>query len=155
MSVGTFLKKLWNGVKKLFQGLKPELKKAIEIGATIVDNMKKFAESPAADLLTAIIPGDLDDKVKAKLRELLPKILTEMKLVESCTGLTDSNEIVACGIRTLQQIAGDHIKDSARKNFYDSLAVMIAEVAADGKLSWDDSKIILKWYYDNVKEAQE
>jgi hypothetical protein len=147
----SIFKKIWSGIKKAFDGLKPEFKNAIHVGVTIVDKMKSFTESPVAGVITALIPGDLDDKIKEKLREYLPKILIEMKLADSCTGLSDPNEIVACAVKTLQQIGGDWISDDAKKNFYDSLAVLIAQVASDGKLSWDDAKAVIKWYYDHKK----
>lgn len=149
----SIFKKIWSGIKKIFEGLKKEFKDAIHIGVIIVDKMKTFVESGTADVLTAIIPGTLDDKIKDRLREYLPKILIEMKLAESCTGLSDPNEIVACAIKTLQQINGDWVSESAKKNFYDSLAVLIAQVASDGKLSWDDAKTIIKWYYDHVQKS--
>lgn len=147
----SIFKKFWNAIKKAFEGLKPEFKTAIHIGVSVVDKMKTFVESPTADVLTAIIPGDLDDKIKEQLRKYLPRIVTEMKLAEQCTELTDPNEIVACAINTLQQIGGDWISDDAKKNFYDSLAVLIAQVASDGKLTWDDAKAVIKWYYDHKK----
>lgn len=151
MSLKKLVQRIWGGIKKAFQKLSPQLKAAIAIGVTVVDNIKKFTDSELADVLTAIIPGDIDDKIKDKLRELLPKIVVEMKLAEQCSGLTDPNEIMACAIKTLQQIGGDWIADGARKNFYDSLATLIAQVAADGKLDWDDSKLIAKWFNDNEK----
>jgi hypothetical protein len=141
MSLKSFFRKIWEGIKKAFEGLAPDLKEAIHIGVIVVDNMKTFIEGEAADVLTAIIPGQLDDVIKERLRAFLPKILIEMKLAEQCSELTDPSEIVACAIKTLQQIGGD------------CLAVMIAEVASDGKLTWDDSKAIIKWYNDNVKKA--
>ena len=152
MSLKSFLRRLWAGIKKAFEGLKPELKKAISIGVEVVEKMKQYVARPGVDVLTAIIPGDLDDRIKERLREWLPRILAEMKLVERCMDETDPQKVVECGVLTLQQITGDWISDSARKNFYDSLAVMVAQVASDGKLDWSDAKIILKWYYDNVKK---
>jgi hypothetical protein len=147
----SIFKKIWSAIKKIFDKLPQEFKTAIHIGVAVVDNMKSFVDSPIADVLTAIIPGDLDDRIKEELRKYLPKIVIEMKLAEQCSELTDPNEIVACAIKTLQQIGGDWISDDAKKNFYDSLAVLIAQVASDGKLTWDDAKAVIKWYYDHKK----
>lgn len=146
-----FFKQLWQGIKRIFDKLPKEFKTAIHVGVTVVDAMKNFVDSGVADVITSIIPGDLDDKIKDALRKYLPKIVTEMKLAEQCSELTDPNEIVACAIKTLQQIGGDWISDDAKKNFYDSLAVLIAQVASDGKLTWDDAKAVIKWYYDHKK----
>lgn len=155
MSLKTFVNRILGELKKAFSRMKPEIKKAVAIGVLVVDNIRKFVDSPIADVITTLIPGDVDDKVKILLREHLPKVFAEMKLVEQCGQLTDPNEIVFCGIRTLQQISGDWLKDGARKNFYDSLAVLLAQVAADGKLDWDDAKLIEKWYYDNKHNKTE
>jgi len=147
--IGNLIRKVWEGIKKTFQGLKPELKKAIAIGVVIVDNMKHFVDSQAADVITALIPGDLDDKIKERLRQELPRILVNMKLAETCAYLEEPDEIVACAVKTLQSIGGDY-----RKAFLNELAVLIAQVAADGKLTWDDGQYILKWYYDNVHKQK-
>ena len=152
MSLKSVFKKVWGSIKEAFNKLPAKSKTALLIAVTIVDNMKKFVESPVADVMTALIPGTADDVVKERLRLWLPKIFIEMKLAEQCAGLTDPNEIVACGVKTLQQIGGDWISDSAKKNFYNSLAVLIGEVASDGKLTWDDLQWITKWYNDNVKK---
>lgn len=146
-----FFKKIWNSIKSVFDKFSPEAKKAIHIGVAIVDNMKSFVQSPVADIFTAIIPGNVDDRIKDLLRQYLPKIVIEMKLVDAVLGETDPQVIVQEAIATLQQITGDWISDAARKNFYDSLAVLIAQVAADGKLTWDDAKAVVKWYYDHQK----
>lgn len=142
MSLSKFLKKIWQGIKKLFDGLTPKLKDAIHIAVTIVEKIKNFVAGPGADVLTAIIPGELDDAIKDKLREWLPKIFIELKLVEECAGETDPNKIVECGIRTLQKISGDF-----QSAFLHDLSILIAQVAADGKLTWSDAVFILEWYY--------
>lgn len=155
MSVGSFLKKIWQGLKNLFKNLPKEAKNAIHIGVVIVDKIKVFVDNPAVDILTALIPGDIDDKIKDKLREFLPKILFELKLADSCGQLTDPAQITACAVATLQKIGDDFISDAAKKQFYDSIAVLIATVASDGKLDLSDAKYVLKWYYDHIYKPQQ
>lgn len=144
MSLGSFLSKIWASIKSLFDGLPNEFKIAIQIGVTVVENIKKVVDSPVADIITALIPGDVDDKIKDLLRAKLPIILTELKLADNCTGLTDSNEITLCAIKVLQSLDGD-----VKSAFLHNLSILIAQVAADGKLSWNDGVYILEWYYHN------
>lgn len=144
MSLKSFLAGIIAGIAHLFAGLKAELKAAVHIGVTVTDNIKNFVDSPVADVLTAIIPGDIDDKIKEWLRARLPDIFTELKLVDATLGLTDPNEIVAAGIKVIQGLGGD-IKSS----FEHSLSILIAQVAADGKLTWQDAVYILQWYYEH------
>ena len=150
MSLTSFLTKIWNEIKALFASFPSELKIAIHIGVQVAENMKNFVDSPTADILTALIPGDIDDKIKNWLRTKLPTILTELKLADSCGTLTDPNEITACAIKVLQALDGD-IKSA----FLHNLSILVAEVAADGKLSWSDGVYLLQWYYDHEFKTAE
>jgi hypothetical protein len=149
MSLKKFLANIWKGIKKAFEGLVPELQNAVRIGVALVDKAKVFIDSPAADLITAIIPGNVDDKIRAKIQEELPKILIKLKLVENCLGESDPNKIVECALKTLQDMTKED-----RKPFLHSLSILIAQVAADGKLTWSDALFILEWYYNNHKESE-
>src|ERR1700744_3231592 len=144
MSLQSFLTKIWNQIKALFDGIPAELKTAIHIGVIVTENIKNFVDSPAADILTAIIPGDIDDEVKNLLRAKLPAILTELKLADNCGSLTDPAEITACAVKVLQGLDGD-----VQNSFLHSISIMIAQVAADGKLTWSDGVYILEWYYQH------
>jgi hypothetical protein len=93
MSLTTFLTKIWAGIKNLFDGFPSELKIAIHIGVIVTEAIKTFVDSPEADVLTAIIPGSIDDDIKNLLRAKLPAILTELKLADSCGSLTDPAQI--------------------------------------------------------------
>lgn len=144
MSLKSFLSKIWAEVKSLFDGIPAELKTAISIGVVITEGIKTFVDSPVADVLTAIIPGTLDDDLKTLLRAKLPEILTELKLADNCSGLTDPSQITACAVKVLQGLDGD-IKSA----FLHSLSILVAQVAADGKLTWSDGVYILQWYYQH------
>jgi hypothetical protein len=150
MSLKSFFQKLFGGLKHVFNGLDQPLKDALRIGVEVVDKLKTLVDSPGADLLTAIIPGTIDDVIKERLRVFLPKILIELKLVENCASQTDPNVIIQCAVDTLQRLTGDWVKDGSKKNFLDSLAVLVAQCAADGKFDWDDVKYLTKWYYDHI-----
>ncbi len=148
MSLQTFLARIWQQIKSLFQGIPAELKTAVHIGVLVTENIKNFTDSPIADVLTALIPGDTDDKIKDLLRAKLPAILTELKLTDSCSALTDPNEITACAIKVLQGLDGN-IKSA----FLHNLSILISEVVSDGKLSWSDAVYILQWYYEHEYKA--
>ena len=148
MSLQSYLSKIWSEVKALFDGIPAELKTAIHIGVLVTENIKNFVDSPVADILTAIIPGDIDDEIKNWLRAKLPAILTELKLADSCSALTDPAEITACAVKVLQALDGD-IKSA----FLHNLSILISQVAADGKLTWSDGVYVLEWYYQHEYEG--
>jgi len=148
MSLQTFLSKIWAEIKDLFSGMPAELQIAIHIGVIVTENIKNFVDSPAADVLTALIPGDADDELKDLLRAKLPAILTELKLADSCGTLTDPAQITACAIKVLQGLDGD-----IQSAFLHNLSVLVAQVAANGKLTWSDGVYLLQWYYQNEYQA--
>lgn len=149
MSLKSFLTKIWNQIKALFEGIPSELKTAIHIGIEVTENLKTIVDSPAADILTAIIPGNIDDEVKSWLRAKLPTILTELKLADSCGQLTGPAEITKCAVQVLQGLDGD-----VKSAFLHNLSIFVAQVAADGKLSWSDGVYILEWYYQHEFKAR-
>lgn len=145
MSIGSFFHNILSKIADLFHKIEPDVKNAIHVGVVITDKINNYVQSPVADILTAIIPGELDDAIKAKVREALPKILGELKLADQCGQLTDPNEIVQCAINVLQQIEGDF-----RAAFLHDISILIAQVAADGKLTWRDGVYLLQYYYEHI-----
>lgn len=148
MSLTSFLSKIWSEIKNLFAGIPAELKTAIHIGVIVTENIKTFVDSPAADVLTAIIPGDADDEIKDLLRAKLPEILTELKLADSCGSLTGPTQITECAVKVLQGLDGD-----VQSAFLHSLSILVAQVAANGKLTWSDGVYLLEWYYQHEYKA--
>jgi hypothetical protein len=134
----------WIRGMHLFDKISPELKTAIHIGVIVVEKIKQFIETPLADVVTAIIPGEIDDTVKNLLREYLPRLFVELRLADSCVDLTDPNEIVACALKTLQQIEGDF-----KNAFLHDISILVAQVAADGKLDWMDGVYLTEYYYQH------
>ncbi|MFD2145462.1 hypothetical protein [Mucilaginibacter antarcticus] len=144
MSLKSILSKIWETIKNLFADISPDLKSAIHLGVVITENIKLFVDSPAADVLTIIIPGTIDDGIKSILRAKIPAILTTLKLVDNCDDLTDPNQLVACAITTLQSLEGE-----INSAYLHTLSILIAQAAADGELTWSDSVYLLEWYYQH------
>jgi len=144
MSLKSFLAKIWALIKSLFDDMPAKLKTAIHIGVVVTENIKKFTDSPGADILTAIIPGDIDDEIKLLLRQKLPVVLAELKLADNCGNITDPEAILSCAVKVLQDLDGD-----VKSAFLHNLSIMMAQAAADGKLTWSDGVYLLQWYYQH------
>lgn len=144
ITIPIWLRKIWKTIQALFNRIPAELKTAIHTGVVVTENIKTFIESPAADILTLLIPGETDDRIKAALRIALPKILTQLKLANSCSAVTSPEELTVCAIKTIQSLTGD-----LKSAFLHNLSVLIAQVASDGKLTWQDGASIMEWYYQN------
>jgi len=144
IKIPTWLRKIWKAIQTLFNRIPAELKTAIHTGVIVTENIKIFVESPAADVLTVLIPGETDDRIKAALRVALPNILTQLKLADSCSETIKPDELTICAIKTIQSLTGD-----LKSSFLHNLSLLIAQVAADGKLTWKDGASIMEWYYQN------
>ena len=144
MSLKFFIRQIWNEIKSLFENFPDDMNAAVHLGVLVTENIKTFVDSPAADILTTIIPGDLDDELKNLLRAKLPEILTELKLADSCSGITDPQQITTCAIKVLQGLGGNF-----KSAFLHNLSIFIAQIAAKGSLKWSEGVSILEWYYKN------
>lgn len=148
MSLKSFLAKIWNGIKNLFAGIPAEIKTAIHIGVIVTENIKTVVDSPAADIFTALIPGDVDDRVKNLLRSKLPLILSELKLADNCQNITDPAQLISCALNTLQGL-----DKSIKNSFLHTISILLAGVIADGKLTWSDGVYLSEWYYQHKYKA--
>ncbi|MDN5287708.1 MAG: hypothetical protein JWR38_3982 [Mucilaginibacter sp.] len=143
MSLSRFITKLWNQIKNLFSSLPNELKIAVQIGIVITENIKTLVDSSTADILTAIIPGNIDNIIRDKLKQLLPVLLYELKLVESSLALTQPDAIVKAAIEAIKTL-----DRNIRPGVLHHLSVLIIQAASDGKLSWSDAVYLSQWYYE-------
>ena len=148
MSLKTFLQSILDYIKNLFNNIPNEIAIALKIGITITENIKTFVNSPAADVLTAIIPGDIDDKIKEKLQLSLPALLTELKLVESSLNLSQPNAIANAAIETIKAM-----DKNIKSGVLHQLSILITQLVADGKLSWSDGVYLSQWYYEHKFKA--
>ena len=147
MSIKTFLVKIWAEIETLFDNIPAELKLAAKVAVTVVENIKTVTDSPVIDVLTTIIPGDVDNDIVAVIRHALPTILTDLKLVNEQLTQTGSSAIAAEGIKTIATLSGD-IKNA----FLHDLGILLAQEIAKAKdhaLSWADGVYVIEWYYQH------
>lgn len=146
MSLASILRDIGNWISKKWKSLTPIAKKAIGIAVDVTTAIKLFdtASPQIADIITRLIPGDKDDKAVALIRAKLPLVMLELKLVDETLGLTDPEEIVLAGIKVIQQMQGDY-----KWGTLNNLSIILARIAADGKLDWNDAVYLAKYFYDN------
>ncbi len=142
MSIKSFINSLWRAIQSVFNILPPALKTAIHIGVTVTENIKNFVDSPLADVLTTVIPGDIDDKVMQILSTELPQLLSALKLADQCGESADSSQILKCAIQNLQ-----NLDNNTKSAFLHNISVLITQLVADDKLSWSDGVCVVEWYY--------
>ncbi|MCC8409800.1 hypothetical protein LJ707_12745 [Mucilaginibacter sp. UR6-1] len=139
MNIKAIINSIVKFIKNLFSKMPVDVKKAIEIGVLITENLKKFVDSPGADALTLLIPGEIDDKLKTWLRQALPQILIKLKLA-----IADDERVVALAAKELNKMDAD-----VKRAYLHSISVLCAQAASEKKLTWSDGVYLLEWYYKN------
>lgn len=95
-------------------GLKQKLRKAlrsfdeyveshVNTALTITTCMRNILQSPVTDLVTALIPGTLDDVAKAKTLQVLCASVDVLSVVKKCSGETDAKKKIQCFMDELKQ----------------------------------------------------
>lgn len=156
--MGTIIGNIFRSIARLFNKLKSEVKKLVPIAINIVEGIKSVMDSPVDDILATIIknaiPGDADDilidKITKVVKEWIPKVLIELKMVESVAGIDDQNEQLKAILSQFKLSS-----DETQNIFYHGLCSLILEKLSDGKLSWSDSIIISEYYFRNVAKKNE
>ncbi|MBY0245840.1 MAG: hypothetical protein K2Q03_10325 [Sphingobacteriaceae bacterium] len=135
-----FIKRLVEFIKGLFKNLSKEYKQALSVAVYVVDGLYNLVDNPVADVVTAITPTSVDDRVVMWLRDKLPTFLKQFKLFAEVADLTEPEEI----IKKVSEIL--HTLSPADKNGERlKIAVALAiEITEDGKLDWADAVKIIQ-----------
>ena len=150
MSIGSFFAGIWGAVKNLFHKMDDDTKKLLPVVIDVVNNAKNFNEGIGGDILTHLIPGDVDDSVRAKLTDILPKLLKTLSASNECANAGDDNAILKCALTKISVSDKD-----ARKVFYHGLAALLLEKLGDGKFTWDDAVATVQWFYMHKDELKD
>jgi hypothetical protein len=135
--------KLGQWFKRQMRNISEDAKTLIPAAIAVTNQWKAFIDSPVADLVTALIPGNVDDAIKNKLREKLPAVLLKLQLAHAIAGIEDINEQLKAILDVLK-LSGDDAKD----RFYHEFCYTTIEVLSDGKLTMGEASILAQMYFD-------
>lgn len=124
------MRKFFQWLKRLFTSAAAIIEKYITPSIEVVENIKLFIDSPVADLLTAVIPGGIDDMLKDKIRKILPIVLIDLRIADQCSKAGTPEAVLQCSVKALATYTND-AKNLALHN----IAVLLSKYLADGKLS--------------------
>ena len=148
----TIFQKALDFIKNLFNKIDDEAKVLVPIAINVVNGIKTVMDSPVDDVLVTLISmatkgtttPAIVQKVNDTIKEWIPKVLTDLVLIDSIAHITDVNEQLNAILAQLK------LSSDATKNIiYHGLSSLILEKLSDGKLSWSDSVSISQYYYTN------
>lgn len=149
------MKNVFEFIKNLFNKI---LGKAVdlfrqhaEISINVVENLKKVLDSGTADLITALIPGEIDNLLVAKLRQVLPIVLEKVAVSNNIvkTGKSHS-EIIDLVLKHLKKA-----NDDSKRLFWITLAAELNVALSDGKLSFAEGLLLSQLVYKEFKKTEE
>jgi hypothetical protein len=153
----TLLSNIWKSVKRKYDSIRYRTKKLVPIAINVVQGLKQVMENPVTDPILEIIkraiPGQADDllisKITKVVREQLPKVLLDLKMIESVANIQDQNEQLKAVIAQLKLSS-----DQTKLIIYHGIASLILECLSDGELSWSDAIAISEYYYKMDKQLK-
>ena len=145
------LLKIWEGIKSLWKKANDEVKEHAVAAVNIVEAIKNFNDSDAAnfidfvlDTVTAGATTPVTEKVREFIRKQFPKLLLELKIIQSIADLTDDNE-------KLKAILAELKVSSVNGILYKGIAGKALEYLEDGEWSFDDSVNLVTYWYQQTQ----
>lgn len=143
------MKKIFAFLKRLFASSKTLIAKYVRPSVLVVQEIKFFLDHPVTPLINAIIPGQVDDIITAKIKSILPEVLTVLGYTDECfnngKNLT-GDQIFQCAIAKLRLMRPDG-QDAALHN----IASLLSKYLADGKLSWREALHLAEETFQEIK----
>lgn len=134
-----FFKGLVGGDKKSGE----DLQATVALAVQLVNNLKDYLRSPMGNLLTAVIPGDWDNELKAKAQQFIEKVANNSAIITDCTSLQTSGEQLICVYNKIVSLNDEDEEDS----FWQKLGALATKVFADGRLSFGDAVLAAEFVY--------
>lgn len=140
--------KLSSFVKSLLGNIFDEFKKHSEAAVKVTGNIKKLVESPIADVVVTIIPGDIDNAIVEKLRKVLPEVTQKVAILHGILKENDTNsDIIASVIENLKEMNPD-----ARVTFWVLFSGELNKALSDGKLDLAEAFVLSQMAYIELKK---
>ena len=151
------LSNIWNFVQKIFKKVDDKTKVLAPIAIKVVQGVKIVMDSPADNVLLfladyglkGVVDPDTIKKVNDTIKAWLPKVLTELTMVNTIAGMADPNQQLQAIFANLKLSSNE-----TKAIVYRGLAALILQKLSDGKLTLSEVGEIAEYYYQNIVISQ-
>jgi hypothetical protein len=98
-----FCTKMRSQIKRMLRQFDNYVNEHINTALKITIALKRVLSSPVADIITTIIPGDVDNIIRQQLLMALEKATTVLLMADKCRRYTSISEKLDCLVRELRQ----------------------------------------------------
>lgn len=120
MAHHTFFGKIFGWIGDLFHNANKDF---LQIAIDITEAAKAGLLSGIADFISKLIPGDVDDKIVAFLKEKVPVLLADELMIQAAGLPATEEEAKALAIKLIDSFGG--LSDIDKEQFYTSVAAKI------------------------------
>ncbi|MEZ2337688.1 hypothetical protein AB6735_18725 [Mucilaginibacter sp. RCC_168] len=117
----------------------------IDHAIIIVNNVRNAMASPLAALITNLIPGTIDDKIRQALIDNLPKVAAALVYSKDLLNHWDGQTVLNAVLGTVK--TADKPEQDA---FAHNLAARILMIVSDGKVNWSLAVQVVEYYFKNI-----
>ena len=125
-----FCKNFKTKIKALINQFNRFVNANVETALKVSSSLKSILDSLPAQILTAIIPGDVDEAVRVKIVAALEKIVPALSIVDACKQYNDLEDKLKCFAEQLNKIAPE-----LRDAILSKLAALLASELDDQRLA--------------------
>lgn len=98
-----FCNKVRARIKRILQQFDEYLDEHIDTALYVTTALKKFLSSPAGDIITALIPGNLDNVIRQHLLAALENAIDTLQITDKCRKHEDIADKLLCLAEELRQ----------------------------------------------------
>lgn len=148
--IGQFLSKAFAWAKNILGKNYEFMRHNSHLAVAVTSGLKGFIESPVADFVTALIPGEADDIAKAKLRIVLPKVAQTVALAHGIIQQSTAQHEVVAGIVAYVRT----LNPDGRAIFWVNFAAQVNLSLADGKVSFSEAVAMAQLVFAEINEKK-
>lgn len=142
------LKRLWKSIVAIFNKADDFLEAHVTQALRLTSALKKLLDSPVADIVEALIPGDIDKLIREKLLLALDASVKALGIIDTCKGLNDADKL-RCIVAELQKLPKD-----GRDAVLFKMAALLVKYMHGSKMSQHMYDLITQARYYQIRQAK-
>lgn len=144
-----FLKLIWKAISSLWNKIDDYAEQNVDQALKITTTLRSLLTHPVADIVEALIPGDIDKLVREKLLLAVDAAVKALGIIDTCKGLNDADKL-RCIVAELQKLPAD-----GRDAVLFKLASLIVKYLHGGKHPQRVYDLLTQGKYYQLKEKMQ
>jgi hypothetical protein len=142
-------KRLIDFVKNKYKDLFVIFRNNSEVAVKVTHSLKNIIENPILDILTDIIPGDLDDKIHEKLRIVIPIVAQKLAIAHGILKESETNSNAVESI--IEYLRSPEVNVGVRASFWIMFSGELNKALSDDKISLSEAVALAQLVYIEIK----